>query len=301
MRTKAFFTIIIIHFLFGSCQFSKKEIKNSETLSNEWYKGKAEITSFEIQQARYGELRKGKAVMIFVTEDFSEKKQVKLDYPDQNPSDVVKIIKLNFTKNFTTGMYPYSLMTSIFTPTHFKSMPATNKATCSMQEWCGHAFTQLNKKGKKYSIIQHSYFESEGETYSQITPTLLEDELWNLIRINPKLIPTGKQKMLPALGYIRFTHLPINPVTAEIKLIENGNSNTLSVYYPTLKRVLEINFDNKENLYSIIGWKEVYTDGKGEKEKTLVSFGKRIETVWENYWELNSTADSLQRKKLQLN
>jgi hypothetical protein len=299
MTTKTYFTIILL-FLLSSCKFSKNEINNPENFSSEWYKGKAEINTFEIQQARYGELRKGKAVMIFVTEDFSEKKQVKLDNPEANPSDAVKILKLNFTKNFTTGIYPYSLMTSIFTPTHFNSTPVSVKATCSMQEWCGHAFTQLNKNKNKYNLIQHSYFESEGETYSQITPTLLEDELWNLIRINPKIIPTGKQKMLPTLSYLRFTHLPIQPVIAEIKLTEKGNYNILTVYYPTLKRMLEINFSNKENLYSINGWKEVYTDGKGDKAQILVSYGKKLETVWESYWELNSTADSLQRKKIRI-
>ncbi|MBV6460072.1 MAG: hypothetical protein HJHJAOHD_00172 [Flavobacteriales bacterium] len=286
--------------LLCSCNFLKKEAKNPEKISDQWHQGKAEISSFEIQQARYGEIRKGQAVMIFVTEDFSEKKQVKLDAPEQYPNDVVKILKLNFTKNFTTGIYPYSVMNSVFTPTHFKHLPASLKITNSMQEWCGHTFTQLNKQGKKYKLIQHSYFENEGETYTQITPALLEDELWNLIRIDPTQIPTGKQKMLPALMYLRFTHLPIIPQTAEIKITQNDTLNTLSVYYPSLKRMLEIYFGTKENLYTINGWKEIYTDGKGEKARTLVSSGKKTQTLWYPYWNLNSNRDSLFRKKLQL-
>ena len=37
-----------------------------------WYRGQAEITSYDLEQARYGELRSGTAVLVFVTEDFSK-------------------------------------------------------------------------------------------------------------------------------------------------------------------------------------------------------------------------------------
>ncbi|MDP7238046.1 MAG: hypothetical protein QGI34_15090, partial [Candidatus Latescibacteria bacterium] len=36
-----------------------------------WYQGKAEITSYTLKQARYGEIHDGHVVLIFVTEDFS--------------------------------------------------------------------------------------------------------------------------------------------------------------------------------------------------------------------------------------
>ena len=42
-----------------------------------WYGGEAEITSYELEQVRYGEVHKGTSVLIFVTEPFSKKKQVK--------------------------------------------------------------------------------------------------------------------------------------------------------------------------------------------------------------------------------
>ena len=45
-----------------------------EKFAKYWYKGKAEITSYKLQQARYGEMYEGTAVTIFVTEDFSNKK-----------------------------------------------------------------------------------------------------------------------------------------------------------------------------------------------------------------------------------
>jgi hypothetical protein len=46
----------------------KREITDFEKY---WFNGEAELSSFQLTQARYGELREGKAVMIFVTEPFS--------------------------------------------------------------------------------------------------------------------------------------------------------------------------------------------------------------------------------------
>ena len=44
-----------------------------------WYAGKAEISSYKLEQARYGELRDGTAALILVTEDFLPELQVKAD------------------------------------------------------------------------------------------------------------------------------------------------------------------------------------------------------------------------------
>ena len=52
-------------------------------------------------------------VLIFVTEDFSASKQVKLDRPEKVPSDAVKVLKLNATRKFNTGIYPYSILSII--------------------------------------------------------------------------------------------------------------------------------------------------------------------------------------------
>ena len=46
----------------------------SEKFGDYWYQGKAELNRFELSQVRYGEIRKGDAVLIFVTEDFLKDK-----------------------------------------------------------------------------------------------------------------------------------------------------------------------------------------------------------------------------------
>ncbi len=42
----------------------------SQAFKQHWFDGHAEISSYELTQSCYGEQRKGKAVLIFVTEDF---------------------------------------------------------------------------------------------------------------------------------------------------------------------------------------------------------------------------------------
>ena len=110
-----------------------------------WYRGKAEVTSYRLQQARYGQIREGDAVLIFVTEPFSESRHVKLDRPGEAGGDAVTVLKLNATRKFLTGIYPYSMMTSVFTPIDANSDARAIKITTSSQEWCGHTFTQLNR------------------------------------------------------------------------------------------------------------------------------------------------------------
>src|SRR5205823_4959911 len=106
-----------------------------------WQQGKGEITRYKLVQSRYGELHDGDAVLIFVTEPFSRSKQVKLDDWEHAGSDLVEVLKLNFTKKFVTGIYPYSLMLSIFTPVDASH---TLKTSMTGQEWCGQVFSQLN-------------------------------------------------------------------------------------------------------------------------------------------------------------
>src|SRR5258708_5694935 len=153
----------------------------TEQFKSYWYSGKAEISSYKLIQSRYGESRKGKAMLIFVTEDFSKRKQVKLDDPESAGKDKVNVLKLNFTKNFVTGIYPYSMMLSVFSPVNRNQQAHSLKVTMSSQEWCGNVFSQMNFVGNKYAFVGHSYFEKEGEENILLQGTWLEDELWNVI------------------------------------------------------------------------------------------------------------------------
>ncbi|MFW5844680.1 MAG: hypothetical protein ACOCXJ_00470, partial [Planctomycetota bacterium] len=78
----------------------------------QWYDQGAEISTYDLQQSRYGAPRGGRAVLIFVTEPVNTIDQVKSDDPDA--ADAVPALKLNATRNFLTGVYPYSTMSSTF-------------------------------------------------------------------------------------------------------------------------------------------------------------------------------------------
>jgi len=65
-----------------------------------WYAGKAELTRYALEQARYGEIHKGDAVLVFVTEPFLIDKQVKYEFGDN--SKAVSVLKLNLVKKFFT-------------------------------------------------------------------------------------------------------------------------------------------------------------------------------------------------------
>jgi len=217
-----------------------------------WYAGEAEITKYDLSQYRYRDAHEGELVTIFVTEDFLTDKQVKNDnYTNKNSTP---ILKLNGLRRFTTGIYDYSMMTSVFTRADGSS---TEKVTLSSQDWCGQSYVQLNKSGKgKYRIQLRSYFESEGDQDVKVSADLLEDEIPNLIRINPDLIPTGTTNVLPSLVQLRFSHDNMKSLMAEIKRTDNKDgTSTLSVVYPSDNRTVDITYDQAAP-YIIRSWNE---------------------------------------------
>ena len=128
------FTLILLVLTYGCTNTSNlpspsKSIPLSQEFKNYWFDGTAEISSYTLNQSRYGAPRAGNAVLIYVTEDFLKEVQVKADVKSE-ASQIV--LKLNRTKNFLTGIYPYAIMTSVFSRLG-QSRPLV-KTTTSMQE-----------------------------------------------------------------------------------------------------------------------------------------------------------------------
>ncbi len=270
-----------------------------DNFASHWYQGKAEISSYQLEQARYGAMHPGKAVLIFVTEDFSEKKHVKLDNPSEAGKDAVKVLKLNFAKKFNTGIYPYSMMTSTFTPVNHQKYPHSLKVTTTSQEWCGHTFTQLDLDGNEIEARLFSYFEAEGDQAFDLKTTLLEDEIWNLIRLNPEQLPSGKIKIIPGTMYQRLSHKELKVEEATAALEPNGEQMKYTLRYPALERTLSISFD-KAFPHKITGWEETYLSGFGDKAKQLTTRATLDETIMTDYWTQNAPEDSVLREKLHL-
>lgn len=299
-KMKTFFAIAVVAlaaaFAYSPIFKSAAVTPRPKEFHDYWYNNEAELTSYRLEQARYGELRNGEAALVFVTEHFSKKKQVKADNPGKGDYPV---LKLNMEKKFTTGIYPYSMLSSSFVPIDDPAAHAT-KLTVTVQEWCGHVFTQINNRGGKYRVESRSYFESEGDQDFTLRQAWLEDELWGKIRLNPELLPTGEQEAIPALFYIRLIHKELKPYRAIFTRKDLGDGTTAySVRYPELERELTIRYSNAFP-HAIEGWEETYRDGWGDKAKLLATKATKIKTLKLDYWKRNSNADGHLREELGL-
>ena len=297
---------LLIAILITSCGSSISQQPSNEKMqdfNSYWYAGEAELTSYELEQARYGEVHKGTSVLVFVTEPFSESKQVKLDDWRDQSKDNVSVLKLNMTKKFLTGIYPYSMMMSTFTPVSYDKYPHAFKVTTSSQEWCGHTWMQLNLDDENYRLQGFSYFESEGDVDYDFSKVLLEDELWTRIRLNPAGLPIGEISLLPSTFYLRLKHSANKVRQASAKLSTVSESD----FSDQAHQMYELVFDDRslsiyfENVfpYTILGWEEVYSSGFGTPQK-LTTKAKRINTIKSAYWGKNSNADREIREELGL-
>ena len=269
----------------------------SEEFAQYWWSGKAELTSYQLEQVRYGQIHQGEAVLIFVTEDFSSSKHVKLDNPEAAGNDAVNVMKLNFTKKFNTGIYPYSMMLSSFKPVIVQDHPNTLKVTATSQEWCGHTFTQLDLEGDQYLGHLYSYFESEGsDSELELSKNFLEDEIWNTIRLDYHLLPIGEVKIIPGLLSQRLMHTDFKVLNANASLQkQNDQVMMYQVKYKNPERTLRIFFEDYFP-YKITGWEDSHTSA-GEKLTTKATYNKSLTL---DYWNKNNLADSVYRKQLGL-
>lgn len=272
----------------------KNKKKITPDFKKYWYSGNAEITSYTLEQARYGELRKGSSVLIYVTEPFLADKQIKAD--DKHANNI-PVLKLNATKKYLTGIYPYTIMTSSFYPVHDNTHAL--KISFSAQEWCGHVYAQLNNRNS-YEISSHSYFESEGDQNLSINKNDLENEVWNKIRINPSGLTTGNIQMIPSFEFLRLSHKELKAYDAIAKLTSDNNGNiTYTIEYPSLKRTLAITF-TETFPYTIENWSETYESGFGKNTKKLTTTGIKNKRIITPYWQQNKNSDLFLRDSLGL-
>src|SRR5439155_14322015 len=123
-----------------------------------WHDGRAEVDGYRLTISRYGAERRGRAVLVYVTEPFSASQHVKVDDPARHAGDVVDVLKLNLVRAFQTGIYDYHTMVSLFVRTaDFEPL----KLSFTSAEWCGNVYEEL--RFDPAAVVQHvaSYFEGE--------------------------------------------------------------------------------------------------------------------------------------------
>lgn len=276
-------------------------VEKHQDFDQYWNQGKAEITTYDLYQARYGEMREGEAVIVFVTENFSKDKQVKTDRPGSSSNPIIPVLKMNQTKRFNTGLYPYSMMLSSFVAVGGMAPWQAIKVTASVSEWCGQVYAQLNLQPDHYRYQLHSYFESDGDVDEHINRHMTEDAIWNLIRINPNaLIQSDSIMIIPGLFYSRLKHIPLKPYRAKTyNLTLDLGNKVYHIEYPDLGRSLYIEYE-PEFPFAIVKWSEEYKDGSGDQAKVLTTTAQRKKQMVTDYWTKNKNLDDSLRLELDL-
>jgi hypothetical protein len=253
-----------------------------------WFNG-AEISSFTLDQSRYGKNHPGHAELIFVTEPFLTGKQVKNESgkPGSTP-----VLKLNALTTFNTGIYSYRTMTSTFRPIDLEKFPHALKSVTTIQDWCGQAFQQLNYRDNTWNAELRSYFEDAGDANRNLGSAFIEDELWITLRLDPKKLPLGNVSMIPGAIFTRFMHKPLQATKANAAISQLDGITTYTLDYPSFERVLTIQFDTAFP-HIIRKWTEKTTSGI-----TTATLAKRLMNI--AYWDMNDPKDSSKRKELGL-
>lgn len=296
MKTKLFY-LFLVSCIFNSCSDSKlihPSLDLDTPLQVDYFSGQAEICTYEVSKARYNNNHPGEAVLVYVTEQFDAEKQVKSDNPQ--PKVSYTVLKLNYLLRFSTGIYDYSMFTSVFTPAYLDEINYPVKITNSSQDWCGQSFMQVNQK-EDYHIQLRSYFESEGDLDSRMAKIYSEDNFLTMVRIAPESLPIGDVEVLPSLNYLRTAHIEAKPYAASATMEKNENEWVYSYEIPALKRSVKLCIDPLSN-YRITSWTENYpTVFDGEMRTTTYTL--KAVTV-SKYWEKNNPEDTTLRDSLKI-
>ncbi len=87
-----------------------------------------------------------------------------------------------------------------------------------------------------FDIVSHSYFENVADQNLLLEKGMLDNEIWNLIRINSEELPTGDFMMIPSFEYIRLNHKEIKAYKANASLSRTESGSIYFINYPDLPR-----------------------------------------------------------------
>lgn len=295
---------LLLRYIFlGIFIFSSNHLFSQDKVWKAFGHGQAEISSYEVTQPRYGQLRKGHEVFIYVPEPFKMDERIKPDYEGSVKKDnLIHVMKLNRYHTFLTGLYPYHVMTTIqsalYPKVDFSAFDVLNM-NISAIEWCGNYFAQVipdpAERNAKWEY--NSYFEKEGRKSISIPlgkDVYFEDNLWIRIReLTGSFMKVGETKSVTI-----YERLWQNRISHQ-KLI--GNKAILSKKdgkfdgYDAFEWSWELSgrsvtvFTDREYPHYILGW----SDSLGGK-------GKRLAYLQTPYWEKNTIKDEVLRAKLKL-
>lgn len=292
----------------GSIAAAETGATPSPAFMQYWKSGLAELTSYEIVLERYGEMRKAQGVMVFVYEEINADTRIKVESAKTPPAKRIPVLKLNNVLKFTTGVYDYSIMTSVFAgltaPGSLRPFPP-QKISFSSQEWCGNVFQQILPRPQGLVSEMHSYFEAEGDASATLpypkgangAPAAIyyEDEMPILVReldgaVWPVATPR-KINLVPGLWERRKRHVPLAFTEGVLTKAGPEKLGDKEAVKWTLESVGTTTTYHVASAapHHLLAWE----NSKGEK-------GVLIASVRSTYWEHNRNIDTPLRKKLGL-
>ncbi len=284
---------------FGELPSAPQESASGEFWDH-WGDGHAELSGYRMTIQRYGAAREAELALIYVTEPHDRRTWIKDD--DVAGGDRVEVLKLNSTVQFLTGVYPYSVMTSVFAPVdRYREEPfAPVRIAHSVQEWCG-AYSHFVWPGRdRFRSLRMSYFAHEGERVSEVDTdrdTLYEDALLVQLReLDGPFAGGGEWEglLVPELWRLRAGHGGTEPVQARIgreQGVRTAEGREVPVTRFTLtageyERVYEV---EAEGARRVLWWSTSTGD-----EAELVGTARLA------YWNLNRPGDEAVREELGL-
>ncbi len=274
--------------------------------SDHWHDGYAELNGYRWEGARYGELRSGQAVMVFVTEPFSKTKRVKVNDHTRNPDDTEDVLKLNLIRDFQTGIYDYNTMVSVFART---SDFSPIKTTFTSAEWCGHVYGEQWFDEGKLREQNFSYFEGEtGDRTLEWKPGgVTGDHLFIRLRgLRGDFLAPGEKKsfpFLPGMFFRRLAHRDLAWTTVDITRLDELQSVAVPAgTFETITYVLTAEgrrgqFDIESAYpHRIVKWSWSSMSASGPSGES----GELTGTTRLKYWGLHANGDESYLEELGL-
>jgi hypothetical protein len=124
-----------------------------------WDDGKAELSQYEGQTKRYGEMRPTQARIVIVKEDMLRDTWVKSDQ-GPIPNRTLEVLKVVFVAEFPTGSYFYRQAATTFLDRKSLEMVKENM---SHFDGCGITYVRVGPKDGRTVHEAHSYWEGEAD------------------------------------------------------------------------------------------------------------------------------------------
>lgn len=298
LRLSGLPALFLFLLLSGLAAASRPAAGPGEPFLRYWKSGFAEIASYKTVTERYGEMREAQTVLLFVHEEIDDSSRIKVETPRIPAARRVPVLKLNHALKFNTGIYDYSVMTSVFSGLSGPGVTRPflpRKISLSAQEWCGQVYHQLLPRRDAIHGEFHSYFEAEGDGREKLAlppgELLYEDEMPILLReLDGPYLKPGESRaitLVPALWKVRKAHRPLALLRAVLSKTGPEKTAFAGGTVPAFRWKLEVAEDLKGRKpkprlwqveakapHRLLGWEE-----EGEEKAELLT--SRRQTYWE--------------------